>query len=500
MSRWLAAVVIVLIGFAPLRASEPQQAKLVLDQWDALYLLGGKAGFVHTTVEEFERDKQTVLRTTVDMQMSVRRNGPVMRIEAQTGTEETPEGRVLATFMRQVLGANKEQIIVGQVKGKQLELLADGKANVLKPAPWDERVVGLFRQETLLADKKVQPGDTFSFPSFEPHVNLVVRMDVAVKDYEQVDLLDKKKTKLLRVELSPEKLEGVQLPKLVSWVDEDRKTLRQDTEIPGLGQISLYRTTREVALAPGPTATLTDIGINQFVRLNKSLPRLYDTSSAIYRITIKGDEDAAAAFSQDDRQRVLKAQGPTFELQVRASQAPRSGVSGNKPGDEFTQSSYFITSADPKVRELAKKAVRNEKDTWRKALLIEKWVNSNMRSTTAEAMSPADHVARTLEGDCTEYAMLMAAMCRAEGIPSKTALGVIYANTKTGPALGFHMWTEVWVAGQWVPLDATLGRGFVGATHIKVTDHSWHDTRTLTPVLPLVRVLGKMQAEVLSTQ
>ena len=73
---------------------------------------------------------------------------------------------------------------------------------------------------------------------------------------------------------------------------------------------------------------------------------------------------------------------------------------------------------------------------------------------TTEALAPADHVARTLEGDCTEYAMLMAAMCRAEGVPSKTAIGLIYADTKTGPALGFHMWTEVWLRAngcRWTP-------------------------------------------------
>jgi transglutaminase-like putative cysteine protease len=230
------------------------------------------------------------------------------------------------------------------------------------------------------------------------------------------------------------------------------------------------------------------------------LLRPYEITSAVYRITVKGDEDAAAAFSQDLRQKVLNAKGSTLELQVKASQGPKKGMTGDKPGDEFTQSSYFITSGDPKVKELAKKAVRTEKDSWKKALLIEKWVNANMRATNDEALAPADHVARTLQGDCTEYAMLMAAMCRAEGVPSKTAIGLVYAETKTGPALGFHMWTEVFVQGQWVPLDATLGRGFVGATHLKVTDHSWHDMRALTPLLPLIRVLGKMRVDIVSAQ
>jgi transglutaminase-like putative cysteine protease len=498
MTRWIAPVFGFCLALAPAQTGEPK-GKPVLEHWDAVYLEGGRAGHVNTRVEELERNGQRILRTTVDLRLNVKRNTVPVQLQAQTGTDETPDGNVVGTFMRQVVGTNKELIIVGLVKGKQLELLLDGKPNVMKPAPWDDRVIGLFRQDSLLADKKVQPGDTFSFFSFEPQVNLVVRMDVAVKSKEEVELLDKKKATLLRVEMTPQKLESVQLPKLVSWLNEERKTVRQDTEIPSLGRITLYRTNREVALAPGPKETLTDIGINQFVPLNKRFLNPYEITSAVYRITVKGDEDAASAFSQDSRQKVLKAKGSTIELQVKASKGLKTGGDSTaKPGDEFTQSSYFITSSDPKVRELAHTAVKTEKDPWKKALLIEKWVNANMRGTNAEALAPADHVARTLEGDCTEYAMLMAAMCRAEGIPSKTAIGLIYADSKKGPALGFHMWTEVWVGGQWIPLDATLGRGFVGATHLKVTDHSWHETRALTPLLPLIRVLGKMQVEVLS--
>jgi hypothetical protein len=59
------------------------------------------------------------------------------------------------------------------------------------------------------------------------------------------------------------------------------------------------------------------------------------------------------------------------------------------------------------------------------------------------------------------------------------------------------MWTEVWIDGQWLPLDATLGRGGIGATHIKITDHSWHDTQSLTPLLPVYSVLGKINVDVM---
>src|SRR5207249_84523 len=125
--------------------------------------------------------------------------------------------------------------------------------------------------------------------------------------------------------------------------------------------------------------------------------------------------------------------------------------------------------------------------------------HNNMRSLNfTEAMATADQVARTLEGDCTEYAMLAAAMCRVVQVPSRTALGLVYAELRQGPVFAYHMWTEVWIDGQWLALDATLGRGSIGAAHIKITDHSWHDIHDLKPLLPIRRVIqGKPSIQIM---
>ena len=107
-----------------------------------------------------------------------------------------------------------------------------------------------------------------------------------------------------------------------------------------------------------------------------------------------------------------------------------------------------------------------------------------------DAMAPASEVAKTLSGDCTEYSMLMAAMCRAAGVPSRTPIGLVYVDAREGrpPMFAMHMWTEVWINGQWIGLDSTLGRGSIGPAHIKITDHSWYKVATMTPLLPLMRL------------
>jgi transglutaminase-like putative cysteine protease len=248
---------------------------------------------------------------------------------------------------------------------------------------------------------------------------------------------------------------------------------------------------------------LTDIGISQLVRLKNRILRPYETTAAVYRITIRNDDNVATTFSQDDRQQVKNVQGNTFELHVKTSRGSAGEPAEKEPAAEFLQSSYFITSADSKVKELAREAVGTETDPWKKALKIERWVHNHMKPTAYEALATADHVARNLEGDCTEFSMLTAAMCRAEGVPSRTAIGLIYAepsNVQNAPCFAFHMWTEVWIKGRWIPIDATLGYGYVGATHLKITDHSWHDERTMTPIFPVIRVVGRVSIDVLSAE
>jgi transglutaminase-like putative cysteine protease len=285
---------------------------------------------------------------------------------------------------------------------------------------------------------------------------------------------------------------------MTSWLDKDLLPVRSRTEIPGLGQVTFYRTTREAATSQGgAVAQVADLGLTTLVPVQKAIPRPHDTRSAVYRITIKGDDDAKTAFAQDDRQQVKAVEGNTIELQVRSIRGPQAERSAQaKP--EFLESSYYINSDDARVKELARRAVGAETDPWRKALLIERWVHNNMQVNNSVAFGPADQVARDLRGDCRQHAMLTAAMCRAAGVPSRTALGLVYVmnDKQPRPVFGFHMWTEVWVNGQWLAIDAILGQGYVGAAHIKISDHSWYKTESLTPLLPVARVLGKLTIEV----
>jgi hypothetical protein len=73
---------------------------------------------------------------------------------------------------------------------------------------------------------------------------------------------------------------------------------------------------------------------------------------------------------------------------------------------------------------------------------------------------------RTRSGDCTEFAVLLAAAARASGIPARIAVGLVYSDRFSGKKDVFspHMWVQAWNGTQWISYDAGLGS--FDATHI----------------------------------
>jgi transglutaminase-like putative cysteine protease len=57
-------------------------------------------------------------------------------------------------------------------------------------------------------------------------------------------------------------------------------------------------------------------------------------------------------------------------------------------------------------------------------------------------------------GDCTEYAALVVALCRASGIPARYLGGYVAQQDKVLRPDDYHNWAEVFVDGYWLIIDA----------------------------------------------
>lgn len=84
-------------------------------------------------------------------------------------------------------------------------------------------------------------------------------------------------------------------------------------------------------------------------------------------------------------------------------------------------------------------------------------VHERMRTTPyGRGFDAASIVARDLQGDCTEHAVLLTALARARGLPARTVVGtVIVSSADSANAFG-HAWTEIYADGEWHLADATV--------------------------------------------
>ena len=72
-------------------------------------------------------------------------------------------------------------------------------------------------------------------------------------------------------------------------------------------------------------------------------------------------------------------------------------------------------------------------------------------------------------GECGAHSLLLAAFCRAVGIPARVVWGCMYTNT-LGASFGQHGWTEIYMGeGRWIPVDSTAYEAdFVDSGHIRL--------------------------------
>ncbi|MBX9579139.1 MAG: transglutaminase-like domain-containing protein [Gemmataceae bacterium] len=480
-------------------AAPVADGKPLFDYWFAAAVAGKPIGYLRWYGREVEKNGRTVRIGAKEQRFTVARFGERVSQFGEESTVELADGQVVVTSMRQGIGRNQALALSGVVDGKTLRVTGEGMAKeASSEVPWPAGVVGAAREPLLFKDQDLKPGESFNYLTYVGQANRVVNVAVTYEGEQALALWPNTPPRTLRKYVARmDPIGPIRLPAATTWVDaETAEPYLVEFDFPGLGgRVTFLRTTEAAATAP--VADPPDLFNVQSIRLDREIPGIHDRGAVVYKVSAPRDDDPTTIFPADARQRVKKSDplAKTFELHVSAMRGPAAAGEGDPaPGPEFLGSNFFINADDPGVKRHAAAAVAGlpaGASAWEKAKAVERWVKGNMRAVEfSQAMATADNVAKTLSGDCSEYAMLAAAMCRAVGVPSRTALGLVYAPGPGGkPFLAYHMWFEAYCGGRWVPLDATLGKGGVGPGHLKVTDHSWHDEKTLAPLFPVLRVL-----------
>jgi hypothetical protein len=508
--QWAIGITLVLAGMSlaglaiswaqnPPANGEVRPGKILKEVWEALYLEGVKSGHLHHVYQEVSIRGQPFIQATSTMELRVRRFGQPVTFVNTLSNYETPQGLVASVTVHLQIGRDQHIIRRGTVIGEELVMQVQIGQQPPRQVriPWKAEALGLYAEERFLSQQKWEPGTRRQYCKFVPELDRFVQLQVTAEDYDTGPFTAGRKW--LRLRARYEKIPGVELPDALIWLDETGEPVRLETHQPGLGKMLCLRTGKEEALAPGPVETV-DIALRQMIRVARPIAQPLQARKITYRLTLKSGQFAEGVFPQDDRQRLRQRQPAMLELEVSRGNEPGQGdTDRTEPPAEYLRSNPVVNSEDKLVQQLARRAVAGATEPWEKAQRIRRWVYENVRDKTyVEAFASADEVARTLAGDCTEHAVLAAAMCRAVGVPSRLAMGFLYDPHHR--AFVPHMWLEVWIRGRWYGLDPTLNQEHITATHIKLAHHSWNDVQPTRPLLVFQPLLSHLQIEVVSVE
>jgi hypothetical protein len=419
-------------------------------EYAAVLLDGKKIGYViHTRKVEGNK-----VRTSDEMNLSISRASVTLKISTTETSIETLKGKPLGFETLQNITGMK-QTAVGTIN-------ADGKVEVTitsmgipqkKVIDWPEGAVMAEGLRLMELDKKLIKGSTYTAKVFTPSLLSAIDARVEVGGKANVDLFGRI-VPLTEIKVVM-KMQGTDIA-TTSFVDDDLNALKTIMPLMGMN-LEVIACEKEFAISEDDVVDFLD---RMFVQCPQALKDISQDSGLVYTLAAK--TDTTLKIPADDTQTVKELADGKIQLTVKPVKAavkvkfPYNGK--DEQLLEALKPSTYLQSDQEVIHDLAKEAVGNEKDAAAAAKKIEAFVNKYItQKDLSIGYATAGEVAAGKQGDCTEHAVLTAAMCRAAGIPARVAVGLVYVDSFADRehVFGGHAWTQANIGGKWINLDAT---------------------------------------------
>lgn len=489
---------------APIDPKNPPQGRFS-DEWMEIHMAGGKVGYAHTTMN---RDGDLVTTGSTFHMVLGRAEQPVKIGMVQNSTE-TLAGVPIAfgseMDMSTMKSATKGTVKDGKVAIVTSQYGMDQTQTFDFPAgalmTW-----GMFRENILRGFK---PGTKYTLATYAPELRLdgPVSAVTTIGDWEELRL-GPKVTKGQKVTVFLESPAGSF--EMASWVDADGVPLKAKVPIPGMGDIEMITTDQETALRDFvPPEFFTTSTIPAKRKIDRAAARRIK-----YRLTAKAPGVELGDFPTTEMQMVATKNDKSVDLVVarvahqrRPPPLPAGegrGEGGNDPlMAEYLEGNLMINTADPKLIELAKQAAGGEKEPFALADKLRRFVTDYVETKSLNiGFATASEVARTKEGDCSEHGVLLAALGRLNGLPSRVVVGLAYVPIfgKQDDIFGYHMWTQFFIDGRWIDVDAALRETDCSPARIAFAVSSLKNAGLADLSLPLLTKLGGIDIEILDIE
>lgn len=474
----LVAVVVMLALAAGVRADWT----LVDERHFAVSLGGRPCG---RSVERVERDGELV-RTTSELEMRFLRAGQRTDVGLSSQFVETARGRpasatvwqngrVAGRFAFAEPAAGRFEVTI-----QQGEPGAEGAKELRQSMP-DDGWLAPFAAASFVAARVKAEAKEISLRAISIQSGLVVQsLGMKLEERGEFELADGRRIAALRYAVTNSL---VPVPGSERY-DLEGRLLESSTTIAGLGELTMRLSTPAIAAASLAKGDF-DLLSGTFVPCPPIAFYARRERLSVEVVSSDGSLDELPSVGAQRFERIDAARGVVSVTVGRGSAA--------EPGDakdpRWTRETDAIDHAHPAVRELLATRPRREGESERERVeSLRRLVARHLaRKDLATAFGSASEAARERSGDCTEHAVLLAALLRADRIPSRVVSGLVYVPSMagSGPGWGWHLWTQALVPAEgaardgsadaaggfeWLDLDATLavdGPGFHPA-HIAV--------------------------------
>ena len=326
-----------------------------------------------------------------------------------------------------------------------IDTIADGSRGPRREAPASAETVRIFFESLALNPSHVRAGYKVALPDFDLEE---MRDETTVVT---VNRLEKRRIAGVDTDVA-----------IVEIVEEGMPPFHAQFASPGIAlEVRLGGTVakledRDIAKSNVVGFDVVDDGVPVHRRLGdpKQLRELTVRVTVPAEFTIPAAPNQVVSKTAEGQYKVVVRTGPGARVQPQdRARALRATPSIDADNAVITKLATSLTRGAHTGREKVARFVG--------------WLHDKMSPSLTSDLSVASQVATKLLGDCTEYALLLIALCRASGLPARGVSGLVYMGDEY-QRFGWHAWVEVELDGRWVPVDASWGEINANASHLKL--------------------------------
>lgn len=488
--RSLLAVIALLLLLPVATRAEPaaEREAETEHRWFRIHFQDQPAGWVH---EVTRRDGERITSEAIT-HLAIKRGRATIEVETTMRFVETADGEPIEMATTQKLpGQESRKHVRFTDDGHIVTITQGGREHREKRPPFEDDWLPPAAASRYIERQLERGAETIRFRTLDPTIQLrPFEATLEVLGSERIEL-PSGEVEAIKRRVTMSNLPGVSP---IEYVDEDGRMLKTTFTF---GTFRMEMVAVDRALAQGKIEA-PEILLDSLVNPDFSLVRPRELRRAAFRLSV--DDGRFPDLPETAVQRVERVDESTAIVRIDLDRP------GDEPAEAKTEApgirhTPMIDGEDPRIVDLAERAAGEAEgdDPAARAEAMRRFVHGYMREVNLTvAMASASEVARQRRGDCTEHAVLLAALLKADGTPARVASGLIYARRFAGQrdVFGYHMWTQAWLDGRWVDLDPTLPPETpFDATHITLSTSHLDDGHQVEDMNTLIPLLGRLSIE-----